>query len=206
MSKVKTCLAFLLGAVVGGVGTWYYVKDIYANQSELDISSAKDAFHIYEKKLKAEIEELKKKIASEEKTDQENQVILVNEKIKDKGDVVEYAKGKYTQYSPSISSEKLEPERMYVMESPYVISPDEFGEYENYTKVSLTYYADGILADENGVVVDDVEEIVGDALDHFGEYEDDSVFCRSNPKRCDYEILKDYQKYADIRKLFPPII
>lgn len=72
--------------------------------------------------------------------------------------------------------------------------------------MSLTYYADGILADEQGIIIDDQEEIVGDALEHFGEYEDDSVYCRSDPKRCDYEILQDLRKYADVRKSFPPNI
>ena len=87
----------------------------------------------------------------------------------------------------------------------YVISPDEFGELEDYTKVSLTYFADGVLADECGEIVDDVEEIIGDGLDHFGEYEDDSVFVRSDAKRCDYEILKDLRDFSDFKKKnFPP--
>lgn len=90
-------------------------------------------------------------------------------------------------------------------EVPYVISPDEFGELEDYTKVSLTYFADGVLADECGEIVDDVEEIIGDGLDHFGEYEDDSVFVRSDAKRCDYEILKDLRDFSDFKKKnFPP--
>ena len=76
---------------------------------------------------------------------------------------------------------------------------------EDYTKVSLTYFADGILADECGEIVDDVEEIIGDGLDHFGEYEDDSVFVRSDAKRCDYEILKDLRDFSDFKKKnFPP--
>lgn len=90
-------------------------------------------------------------------------------------------------------------------EVPYVISPDEFGELEDYTKVSLTYFADGVLADECGEIVDDVEEIIGDGLDHFGEYEDDSVFVRSDAKRCDYQILKDLRDFSDFKKKnFPP--
>ena len=35
------------------------------------------------------------------------------------------------------------------VEKPYVISPEEFGEVEEYEKISLTYYADEVLADEN---------------------------------------------------------
>ena len=62
-------------------------------------------------------------------------------------------------------------------DKPYVISPEEFGEYEEYEKISLTYYGDQVLADENDELVEDVEGAVGfESLTHFGEYEDDSVF------------------------------
>ena len=89
------------------------------------------------------------------------------------------------------------------MEAPYVISPDEFGEIEGYTQISLAYFDDGILSDENGVIIDEPEDIVGDALNHFGEYEEDSVFVRSDPKRCDYEILRDLRSYAEFRREEP---
>lgn len=82
---------------------------------------------------------------------------------------------------------------------PYVISPEEFGEVEDYDKVSFTYYADGVLADEYDEVVENVDEIVGEeSLTHFGEYEDDSVFVRNDKLKCDYEILLDQRNYSDI--------
>ena len=204
MSKFKTFAAFLFGVVIGGVGTWYYIKDKYAKQSEQDISSAKDAFHNRELLLLSELQELKQKLQPESDESESKPVVLSNGKIPDKGDVVAYARSKYMQYSPSIKSDfpKDEPKRNDI-EAPYVITPEEFGELDGYTKVSLTYYADGILADENCVIIDNVEEIVGDALDHIGEIETDSVFCRSDPKRCDYEILQDLRRYADVRKQFP---
>ena len=90
------------------------------------------------------------------------------------------------------------------MEKPYVISPEEFGEFEEYEKISLTYYADKVLADENDEEVDDVDEIVGEeSLNHFGEYEDDSVFVRNDRLKCDYEILLDQRNYSDVAKTMP---
>jgi len=80
---------------------------------------------------------------------------------------------------------------------------DEFDELDGYTAISLTYFADGVLSDENGVIIDDVEEIVGDGLNHFGEYDEDAVYVRNDAKRCDYEILKDEREYADFRKTLP---
>ena len=90
------------------------------------------------------------------------------------------------------------------VEKPYVISPEEFGEFEEYEKISLTYYADQVLTDENNEEVDDVEEIVGEeSLTHFGEYEDDSVFVRNDRLKCDYEILLDQRNYSDVTKTMP---
>ena len=60
-----------------------------------------------------------------------------------------------------------------------------------------------MLSDENGIVIDDVEEIVGDGLNHFGEYDEDAVYVRNDAKCCDYEILKDERKYAEFRKTLP---
>lgn len=79
---------------------------------------------------------------------------------------------------------------------PYVIPPEHFGEMDDYEKISLTYYADGILTNENDEPIEDIESTVGtDSLNHFGEYEDDSVFVRNDVLGCDYEILLDQRRY-----------
>ena len=87
---------------------------------------------------------------------------------------------------------------------PYVISPDEFGEFEDYERISLSYYADQILADEDDEKVEDVDNVVGlESLIHFGEFEDDSVFVRNDRLKCDYEILLDQRTYSDIIRQRP---
>ena len=85
------------------------------------------------------------------------------------------------------------------MERPYIITPEDFGEY-GYSTVSLTYYADDVLTyEDDDELIDNRDEIVGDdAVNHFGEYEDDSVFVRNDAKKCDYEILYDQRNYHDI--------
>ena len=39
-----------------------------------------------------------------------------------------------------------------------------------------------------------------DALDHFGEYEDDSVYIRDETNEMDYEILKSEKMFSEIPK------
>ena len=83
-------------------------------------------------------------------------------------------------------------------EIPYVIPPDEFGEV-GYEQIELTYYDDGVLADDDDEIIDDPEAVVGPyALTSFGKYEDDAVFVRNDARRCDYEILADHRNYDDV--------
>ena len=70
---------------------------------------------------------------------------------------------------------------------------------DEYEQISLTYYSDGILTDDDDVPITDVDEVVGsESLETFGEYEDDSVFVRNDKLKCDYEILIDQRKYSDV--------
>lgn len=82
---------------------------------------------------------------------------------------------------------------------PYVISPDDFDTIDGYETQSLDYYEDGVLADNMGNIVEDVDAMVGrDSLSHFGEYEDDAVHVRNDALRCDFEILRDLRNYSDV--------
>lgn len=111
-------------------------------------------------------------------------------------------------YSGKISENKEESETPMpeqkediISDKPYIITPEQFGEIEEYEKISLVYYSDGVLTDENDELIDDIEEIVGeDSLNHFGEYEEDSVFVRNDSRKCDYEILMDLRKFEDVPK------
>ncbi len=205
MSKASTGFAFVAGLTIGAAGAWYYLKDKYAKLAEEEIASVKAA---YAKREKPTTEEKAGRLLANIKDGEQilETVSLVNAaKNMDKGSITEYTQrlqeAGYKDYSRTIDEKPSGTPG----EVPYVISPDEFGELEDYTKVSLTYFADGVLADECGEIVDDVEEIIGDGLDHFGEYEDDSVFVRSDAKRCDYEILKDLRDFSDFKKKnFPP--
>lgn len=81
---------------------------------------------------------------------------------------------------------------------PEVIAPEESWE-QDYPVISLTYYEeDGVLVDEHNKIIGNAGELVGeDFADHFGEYEDDSVFIRNRKNKVYYEILKDYGSYSD---------
>ena len=85
-----------------------------------------------------------------------------------------------------------------------IITPEEFAASE-YETISLTYYSDGVLADEDDDEITNISEIVGDEfISYLNNCKDDSVFVRNNKLKCDYEILYDVRKYKDILKTMPP--
>lgn len=98
------------------------------------------------------------------------------------------------EYSIIIENHGYSEEAYEKAERPYIITPNEFGEFEDYTVVSLTYYeGNGVLADDLDEPIEDISGTVGtDAVNHFGEYEEDSVFVRNDRRKTDYEINRDY--------------
>lgn len=78
------------------------------------------------------------------------------------------------------------------------ISADEFAAEDEWDVIGLTYYKDGILADDDNSIIEDPVELVGDFEPHFGEFEEDVVYVKNNQTHCYYEILKDSRKYEEI--------
>ena len=180
MSKALYFVAFVSGAAIGGFAAWKYTQKKYEQIAQEDIDSVKETFRQRVDELTGQLDKI-----NEEKKD-------VAAKAKDKPDVVSYTSMLNNLGYTDESTHAENPDR------PYVISPDEFDEFDEYDKRSLIYYADGYLADDNDELVDDVEETVGsDSLNHFGEYEYDSVFVRNDRLKCDYEILLSLRKYSE---------
>lgn len=194
-SKGSIFFAFITGAGIGAVCTWKLLKRKYELIAQEEIDSVKAAYATrksIEKSGKSFVEGFRDGLkVAEDRTQKDEDFKRYVSVIQKEG---------YTDYSRSSKEKKGEA----FMEKPYVISPEEFGEFEEYEKISLTYYADEILADENDEEVDDVDEIVGEeSLKHFGEYEDDSVFVRNDRLKCDYEILLDQRNYSDVAETKP---
>ena len=180
---------FTAGAAIGSAVTWNVLKTKYEQIANEEIESVKRHY-----KMKEVGERVVKGF--------EDGLNGVKETTSSAGEEI---KAKYESYAkrylsdqdekPGSEVKKKEEEKV---EKPYVISPDEFGEIDEYEIISLTLYADGVLADDQGNAIDDVEETVGkDSLNHFGEYEEDSVFVRNDERRCDYEILADALTYDE---------
>lgn len=187
MSKATGLIIFVLGAATGSVVTWQFAKKKYEQIAEEEINSVKEVFS------KREQDATDVEITVEPQPSVEASL----KKFEEKPDISTYA--------GILRSEAYVPEGTEMEENkPYVISPDEFGEFEDYDTISLTYYADQVLVDDGGDKIEDVDDVVGmESLTRFGEYEDDSVFVRNDRLKCDYEILMDERTYSEAQKERP---
>ena len=194
MNKTINFAMFVLGAAVGSVVTWRFIEKKYQQIAQDEIDSVKEVFS--------------KRDIDPDDGNEEIDIKTIITNTKEKPSIVEYAnrlnEQGYTNYSDIGSEDKKEEKKSMSVDKPYVIPPEEFGEIEDYEKISLTYYADQVLADDNDQLVEDIEDVVGfESLNSFGEYEDDSVFVRNISLKCDYEILLDQRKFSDVIKRKP---
>lgn len=191
-SYIIGILSFIGGAAVSGIATWKLVEkkceEKYKVISDEEIKSVKEKFTVPKVELK-----------KEEAKDILKQAI-------NKPSLTEIAKQitkPYTNYSNTPEPENRKDTLPWDEErKPHVIKPDEYGENEAYDQVELTLYADGILADDKDDIVE--SEVVGDALEHIGEYDDDVVHVCDPVKKTYYEILTDNRSYEDATGKEPP--
>lgn len=100
----------------------------------------------------------------------------------------------------TLSENKVEKEESDMETKPYVISPNEFGDCD-YVSVTLWYYTDGVVTNDNGKVIGNVDELIGDDFaEHYGEYEEDpdTVYVRNDKQKIDYQILAEYRAYSEM--------
>lgn len=186
-SILSSTLLFLGGAAIGSAVTYKILKTRYDQLIKEEVDSVKEVFARVSGVDISEEESADTIDCDKEPTEED----IVNDIISSEG----YA---------SDNTEKPQKGGPGPMETdrPYIITPEEFGELEDegYETVVLSYYTDGILADDSHFIVEDVDSVVGkDFADHFGEYEDDSVHVRNDRLKTDYEILLEARAYKDVK-------
>lgn len=180
---------FAAGAAIGSAVTWKYLKDEYERIAQEDAKSVRETYaKMYaetskpgEDDIMIDLDELCKE--PEEEEDEETVTLFNYGRILNDADY---------------SKEELSRNR------PYVISPEEFGDIDDYDTISITYFKDKVLAYLDLELVEDADDVIGlDSLNHFGQYEDDSVFVRNDMLKADYEILLDPKNYSDVINEIP---
>lgn len=175
MSKLTHVLAFIVGAGISAVVTYKLVSARYDQLIQEEVASVKE--HLIGRTKGDDKDSDEVPFECDEEVDAPPEHIMR-----------EYRMGDGIKSNTQTSG-------------PYVIHPAQFGENATYETRSLTCFRDRIVTDTDENVIEDVENLIGDeSLDHFGEYEIDSVFVRNDRLKCDFEILLDTRRYSDIHK------
>ncbi|NLD50536.1 MAG: hypothetical protein GX660_25625 [Clostridiaceae bacterium] len=203
MNKITGLFLFVAGAVIGSLVTNNYIKNKYEQQYQEDVAAVREAL-LNEKKEALKVE---KETAISSVNDPKISIIKpdLNDLANKYVDILH--KQNYTGYSKKDEIPLPEPVNEDILEfdGPETIPPDEFGEFDDYQKISLTYYSDEVLCDEDDEPVEDIDGIIGEeSLDGFGEWDDEIVYVRNDQLKSYFEISMDNRTYADVLKTKPP--
>lgn len=194
---MKNLLCFVAGAAIGSVVTWKLIEKKYKDLADEEIESVIETFKNRKPRItKDNVKETVEKVINKYKEPKETVEDIVTAErysIENEEEIDEDDESNYT----------VNVDNGIEVIMPYVITPEQFGEYNEYGTKTLTYYADNVLTDEvdNPITSDEMVTMIGpDALDHFGEYEDDSVYIRDETNEMDYEILKSEKMFSEIPK------
>ena len=184
-STFEKMLIFVMGAAVGSAITWKLIKTKYEQIAQEEIDSVKERYS-----KKESVKPKKEKAAP----DEESTVSKGNK------EVAEYAKKLHDLGYTDYTTKSDKSENVSVSgDKPYVITPESFGEFDDYRTESLYYYTDGVLADVDDDIFEDVHEHIGsDFASYFGEHEQDAVHIRNDKLKIDYEILMSQKAYSEV--------
>lgn len=188
--KLSSVIIFCGGVFIGGFLTWDFFKTKYEKIADEEIASVKETFEHREPRPD-------KNYNVEEVPKGNDAYINVSPGVAERIIQIIDSNG-YRNYSNAqIEIEKKGGAADMELKHPYVITPEQYEDNVDYTKVSLTWYSDKILEDDWGNVLDPDDVIGSDALTTFGQYEKDSVFVRDDDEQIDYEVLLDTRSYKE---------
>ena len=184
---------FTTGAAIGSLVTWKLVKKKYERILQEEIDSFKATYALCMNGV------------SPEDVDEDP---VVDTNIDEDDDFPESVKSEYTELARRYGNpsgddtetvEEGEGDDFPYINGPVVISPEEFGNGNyDHDLYCLTYYADGILANDWWETLN-IEETIGlEALEHFGDFTDEVVHVRNEREKADYEVARDPRNYADM--------
>lgn len=189
-NNFKNFAIFVAGAALGGCTSYFYLKKIHEDKYDEDIQSVKEAFN---KKYNKEYNEVENASATVN-------VDSSNEDLKKNLDISKFLYEDIVNNSGYVDyANVVDVDEDTIPTKPFVVKPEDFGDIVEYEIVTLKYFSDGALIDEDNEVVEDVEFIVGlDALRMLDKYDTDSVYVRNDVKETYYEVIYDERRYDDL--------
>lgn len=202
MKLFKGLCIFGAGVLAGAFVAARAVKEKYQQEAEEEIAEMREYYRELKKestKVETAEDDTKEESKEEPKDDFKpiEELEEAKEIIKEKGYI------NYTHYNDTDIKENNKEEQVDENEI-YIIDPEEYGgENGEYDTASLTYFKDGVLADEVDEIVP--YNIIGgeENLQPFKDYPDcNAVYVRDDNIMVDYEILRDPYQYDEYKMDF----
>ena len=202
MKLFKGLCIFGAGVIAGAFVAARAVKEKYQQEAEEEIAEMREYYRELKKeatKVDTTEDDTKEETKEESKEDFRPIEELAEAEgiIKDKG-YVNYTNYNDTDYNENNKEEQVDEDEIYI------IDPEEFGgENGEYDTATLTYFKDGVLADEVDEIV--TYNVIGgeENLQPFKDYPDcTAVYVRDDNIMVDYEILRDPYQYDEYKMDF----
>ena len=185
-------IIFIVGVAIGASATYVTLKKKYEDIMAEEIQAIKA---MYKEKSEEASDEVAEEV-SEPIKDIDKEKIAIDARTKP--DLIKHAtelsnKNNYVNYSKSDNKAEKKNEK-----KPYEIQFDEYGEIEDYEAITLYYYSDGVVADENDEEVEYPEMLIGEGYEEYFETSgEDSLYIRNEHISSDYEVLRSAKTYAE---------
>ncbi len=208
--NILASISFVAGAVIGSATTYFIVNKKAQEKINFDTNETRKYYKELEKKLRetyasdAPEKESQETCMSEKDIDE-----LVSKTYESAFELRDSLNTKeYKRMAKMYNDISTNPEPVPIVtpgtkdcddfRRPYVIPPDDFGEYDDYDKIFLTMCNDGVIVDEDFDILDrgSLDDIGVDYnMKFMGEYEDDILHIRNEKCKTDFEITKISDNY-----------
>lgn len=208
--QIKDPIIFLAGAAIGSGITYFVTKKVigekveakYEAQYQEELKSVKESFAYLAEEDRKKAEAAKNKPSIDIYTEAINKARAREEEAEAKK--VNYSKPA----TIGLEDDEIEDDANTPLidttiidedtdtSQPYILKriPDD----EDYTRVSVTYYADGTYADSRDAEME-IEEYIGkDMMDYVSHTDKDEVFIRNEELGIDVDIIKDTRTYDEV--------
>lgn len=200
-STLSKVIIFAIGVAIGSLVAWKVTKTKY---EELMAKEDRELREYYNRKIKVYNaaattlhDHYEEKLAKIEKKSKETE-----DGVDRDGDkIVDDLRERYTEVLKDHKYSIDEPCYEGGQDRPYVVSSEEFGNGDEYDIISLNYYSDGIVSDDWGDKIEDIEATIGeDFASHYDEDPEDPdvVYVRNDRLKVEYEILRNLSTYSEM--------
>lgn len=196
--NAKIIVAFILGAAAGVASSMFYFKTKYEQKADAEIQEIRD---LYAKKSETEAKK--------------EDVPVTSHQVSKADDLHATARrvSEYTKYTAKEDAQNEDPKDGIHVEridfapmknpnppKPYLIDSSDYGQDDNFDPLCWEWYTDGILANENDEIVDDIQEWIGDGLKVFAESEDNLFWVRNEKYGVDIEVARSGITYEKAQR------